>query len=646
MTFLYPVKTPFGLTTIPAIHIDEPGKYERDSIKIMRDKRLVNHLISQDATSLILSLKTVDRISLDQSEKLITALNNSIANYSFDDYHLLGIANFQKELVEMEKREIIISSVISILLVGFIIFFLYRSFYTVAITLFSVALGMLLFVGFMSLTGRPLNILTALYPILMLIVGTSDVVHITSKYLDELIAGKSRKEAILITIRQIGWATLLTSVTTAAGFASLLTSRISAIQQFGVNAAIGVMIAYLTVILFTTSVLVFFNKEQLDKSKSWKYGWVGLLARLYHFSKNNSRQITLGIIVFALICLWGLSMITTNYKIESSLPIGKKITSDFIFFEEEYAGFRNLEFAVEVNASYSLHDFEVIEEIDKLESYLKENRLVNSVFSITDIYKSIHMMFNGNQIKHYTITKNKLQHERYRKFAEKIPSHHSSLLISKDKKKTRISARISDLGADSIKVSGLRIDTWISENINNNIIKLQRTGTGLIIDKNAEYIRNNLLLGLGLALLIVSFLMVLLFKNIKLLIISLVPNLLPLLFAGALIGFLGIELEAGVSILFAIVFGISVDDTIHFLSKYKLCLNQGFDMEEAIKKTFLETGKAISYTSIILFFGFLILFFSIYPPSKTVGILISATLFSALLADLLLIPILIRKFFS
>jgi predicted RND superfamily exporter protein len=136
--------------------------------------------------------------------------------------------------------------------------------------------------------------------------------------------------------------------------------------------------------------------------------------------------------------------------------------------------------------------------------------------------------------------------------------------------------------------------------------------------------------------------MALLFQNWKMLIISLVPNVVPLLLAGALLGFIGIELEAGISVVFAIVFGIAVDDTIHFLSKFKLSQRKGLSVDEALKITFLETGKAICLTTIILFFGFLIMLFSVHPPSVSIGLLISVTLFSAVFADLLLIPILIR----
>jgi predicted RND superfamily exporter protein len=166
----------------------------------------------------------------------------------------------------------------------------------------------------------------------------------------------------------------------------------------------------------------------------------------------------------------------------------------------------------------------------------------------------------------------------------------------------------------------------------------------MLLDKNVEYARRSLLTGLGIAIFIVGFLMVLLFKNLKYLIIALVPNIFPLLFAGAILGFLGIELEAGITIVFAIIFGIAVDDSIHFLSRFKLGRAKGLSVEQAMKNTFLETGKAICVTSIILFFGFMVLLFSVHPPSRSIGILIGITLVTALLSDLFIIPLLIRLF--
>ncbi|MEM6700417.1 MAG: MMPL family transporter, partial [Bacteroidota bacterium] len=487
-----------------------------------------------------------------------------------------------------------------------------------------------------------LNAMSALYPVLMIIVGTSDVIHIMSKYIDELKKGLSQKKAIMITIKEIGLATLLTSTTTAIGFASLLSSQIKPIRDFGVNAALGVLVAYVTVICFTTAVLSYFKKEQIIKLGRGEAFWTNWMSNFNAFTKKYPRQIAIGGVGLIAFCLLGIAQITTNYNITSNMPRGEKITEDFNYFQENLTSFRPMEIAVEAQGDYKVNDYEVLSEIDKVEQYMKRFEPIRAIASNTMIYKSINQMNNANRVEAYEFPENKARFASYKKLADRIPMMNNAILESKDKTKARITSRIADIGADTIQGIGTQIDSWIAMNTDSTVAKFQRTGTGLIIDKNAEYVRRSLLLGLGGAMIIVSLLMVLLFRNLKMLVISLLPNLIPLLLAGALLGYLNIELEAGVAIVFAVIFGIAVDDTIHFLSKFKLARNKGKSVEESLEITFVETGKAIALTTIILFFGFLVMLFSIHPPSVVIGMLISVTLFSALFSDLLFIPVLIR----
>lgn len=642
--FSYPIKTPFAVTTIPAIHIDQPDRYEKDKERILADKRFVHNFISEDATSLVIVLKMINSIQLDQAKEFMAALETEIAKYDFEEHHFLGRPYFQRELVKMQKREITISAVVSGILVTIIMFLIFRKPIGIGVAIVSIGLGMLLFVGFLGGFGREVNAMAALYPVLMIIVGTSDVIHIMSKYIDELKRGKPKKEAIRITIREIGLATLLTSVTTAIGFASLITSRIAPIRDFGWNAAIGVLIAYITVVLFTTALLSLFRADQIIKFGKGQKFWDTLMERWYQFTRDYSRGIAISAVALLLLSFYGISLITTNYSIIRNLPNGEKITEDFTYFDRELTSFRPMEFAVTAKNGYQATDYEVLREIEKVEDYLNAIPAVQGVVSITAIYKTINQMFNNNRVEAYKMPDDKLKFDRYQRYAEQIPKLNVDVLVSEDKSKARITSRIRDIGADTIKNVGMRIDQWILNNTDTTVVNVSRTGTGLIIDKNAEYVRRNLLQGLGMAMVIVSLLMVLLFRNWRMLVISLIPNIFPLILCGALLGFVGIELEAGVSIVFAVIFGIAVDDTIHFLSKYKLAKDKGYSVEEALKITFHETGKAICLTTIILFFGFLVMLFSIHPPSVTIGLLISLTLFSALISDLMLIPLLIRWF--
>lgn len=640
--FSYPVRTPFGITSVPAIHIDQPQRYARDSARIMQDERFVHNLISPDGKTLVIFLKTIPSIQLDQAKELMAALDAEIEALGIAEYHYLGRPYFQQELVKMQQREIIVSAAVAFVLVSIILFLIFRRPAGIAIALVSIGLGMLLFIGFLGLAGRELNAMAALYPVLMIIVGTSDVIHIMSKYVDELRKGQPRRNAIRTTIREIGLATLLTSVTTAIGFASLSTSRVEPIRDFGINSAVGVLIAYFTVILFTTAVLSWFRTEQIIRLGRSQMRWEGLLLSAYRFTLRRPRRIALGGLAVLALCLFGISRITTNYSIIKNMPMGEKITEDFLFFEENLTGFRPMEFAVYAQGDRQVTDFAVVQEIEKIEQYLRQYPYLQAIASVTAIYKSIHQMYGNNSPAAYRLPEDSARYVRYKALADRLPRQTTNVLVSRDGAKARITSRVNDIGADSIKAFGARFDRWVAKEVDSSVVKVVRTGTGLIIDKNAEYVRRNLLQGLGLAIFIVSVLMALLFRNARMLLISLVPNLFPLVLAGGLLGFLGIELEAGVSIVFAVIFGIAVDDTIHFLSKYKLARDKGLSREEALQVTFTETGKAITLTSIILFFGFLVMLFSIHPPSVTIGLLISVTLLSALVSDLLLIPLLIR----
>ena len=637
--FAYPVVTPFGVTTIPAIHIDDPSKYPQEKEKLLKDERLLDYLISENGKSTVIALKTVDAIRLGQSNELLGELEALLKTYSFEESHLLGRAFFQKELVRMQMREVLVASSIAGVLVFLIMLFIYRKALTVFIALASIGLGMILFMGFLGITGQELSAMTALYPILMIIVGTSDVIHIMSKYLDELEKGKSKLDSITKTIREIGLATLLTSVTTAVGFTTLLTSRIVPIKEFGINAAIGVMIAYVTVVIFTTALLSYYDLSQLTGKKSRNEFWEKWMTWVYEAS-FQSKRIWLGIIAFVVFCSIGISLVTTNYKIESNLPIGAKITKDYHFFEEEFVGFRPVEVAIRTEAN--VNDYEVMKEINKIEDMFKEDGHFKAIRSQTMVIKSIAQMFGGNQTENYRFPDNKEEYEKYRAIASKIPKLSNNILVGKEGKKARIISRMNDIGADSVKMIVAGLEDWINNNADTSLVSFDITGTAMLLDKNVEYARKSLLQGLAMAIFIVGFLMVLLFRDVKYLIIALIPNIFPLLFAGAVLGFLNIELEAGISIVFAIIFGIAVDDSIHFLSKFKLMRLQGMNIEEALKITFLETGKAICITSIILFFGFMVLLFSVHPPSKSIGILIGITLVTALLSDLFIIPLLIR----
>lgn len=641
-TVQIPYRTPFGLATRNLVHYNLPERFRSDSLLLYSNDRFVGRLVNSTATASLVFIKNIDNITIDQSKELVDELTSYIEEAGIESWHVLGRAFFQVEISRANLVELVRSTVISGLLVGIILFFLYRKWKVVLIALVSIALSLLFFLGFLTITGRELSVMAALYPVIMIIVGTSDVIHITTKYLDEISRGKNRDAAVFATVKEIGLATLMTSVTTAIGFASLLTSRIVPIREFGLNAAAGVLIAYFTIVVFTTLWLSLCPNHQLLRDDRGRYFWYKWMNWIYDFTKHQSRKIWYASLVVIALCAIGISNISTNYKIEENLPRGEKVTEDFHYFEKEFFGFRPFEIAITYKDEDGAKNYRALEEINRLESHFSSYRSVKSVSSAASMYRILQQVNSGSLLDGDEFPPDEASFNALSRFAAMASSIEPNILVSPDGKRARISSNIDDIGADSIKLVSQSIMDFIHREMDTSRADFQITGTGLIVDKNAEYVRENLLQGLGLAVLLVSILMMFLFRQPLMLFAGLLPNLFPLLFAAALLGWFGIELEAGVSIVFAIVFGIAVDDSIHFLAKYRLVRGRGYSVDESLLRTFRETGKALCLTTIVLFFGFLVLLFSSNPPSFTVGLLISSTLISALAFDLMLIPSILR----
>jgi predicted RND superfamily exporter protein len=637
-TITIPIVSPFGFSFKPLVNISN----QTDIIQFFQNQNhkstSFSRLISKDEKSLAIILKVKEHIEISESRILISNIERHIAAYNFDDYHLLGRAYFQDELSRLQLTEILYSSLGSILLVSIMLFIIYRNKFLIFITLLSITVGLVLFLGLLALLGRELNAMSALYPVLMLIVGTSDVIHIMSKYLDELRNKNTISVALDKTIRQIGVATLFTSLTTAVGFLSLMTSRIEPVRGFGMNAALGVFVAYVTIMLFTTALLTYFSPEKLNAhSRNYAF-WDKIINRFYTFSRKQ-RAVYLSFASIFVLSLIGASLISTDYTIASTLPKRTKITEDFQYFEKNYSGFRPLEYAFFKKDSGIILDPASLNTIRLFENKLTKSPYVEQSASVADIFDLV-----SNYIPQHDQEEPDLYFKRIEPIINIILASSPDILLNGSKTKTRISAQIKDVGTTKVRQFSSDLNTWINSNVDTSVYTIRYTGTGVVLDKNDQYVRESLLSGLAFALIIIGILMWLFFKNFKMLFISFLPNALPLFIAAAILGFTGIPLEPLTSITFAVVFGIAVDDTIHFLSKYRMAILSGLDIEEAISLSFRESGKAILFTTLILFFGFMVMLFSYNPPSVIVGGLISLTLFSALFADLLLLPVLLRTF--
>jgi predicted RND superfamily exporter protein len=643
-TLFYPLKTSFGYSRIPIINLKDSTRYAKDWEKIEEDGLFINTLIDENASSLVLSLETEDQLDYAQSITFLTALRALLKKHGLEKYHLIGRTYFYESLIEMQKTELIKTTISGLLLVFIVLLLVYKRTAVILIALSSIMLALLLFLGILSMLGKELTSLAAFYPILMLIVGTSDVIHIMDDYLGKIASGIKKREAMYGTLNEVGVSTLLTSLTTAIGFASLLTSKSSVVSNFGMDAALGVLVAFITIIGFTCSLLLLVKKEKLLSKKKASTKWKTTLGGVNLFTQKHAFSIGVISLLFLVVCFYGMTKINTNYQIRESLPKGSQIAADFEFFQKNFSGFRPLQVAVISQGTNNITDFEVIQEIEKVEQKLSSLEPIKSVQSVTAFYKGLHKANHLNKSEFFVLPEKEETFEKYHKELKKLARRPMEKFVSPDGRKSRITGTVLDIGLDSIQTVYADFNNFVRTKIDTSLVKFRLTGTGILLDKNSFYVKESLIQGLLMGLILVALIMALIYKNVKLIFISLFPNLIPLVFAAALIGFLGIPLEATIAVVFAIVFGIAVDDTIHFLGRYKVCLSKGMNKEEALNVTFNETGRALIITTMILFFGFMVLLFSIHLPSITIGLLVSVTLLTALAFDLLLLPVLIRKF--
>jgi uncharacterized protein len=640
----YPLKTGFGYAQLPIIHVSDTSRYTADWQKIKAEALFTNVLIDSSGTSLVIALQTEDHLDHEQSAALLAAVRQALEANQLQNHHLMGRAFFYEAIVDMQRTEVLKTSIVAALLVFSLLWFFYRSWPIVSITVVSIAMGLLLFLGLLALLGKELNAMAAFYPVLMLIVGTSDVIHVSDSYLRKRGLGSPKYKAMASSLREVGLTTLLTSLTTAIGFVTLLSSRLNSIQEFGANAAMGVLVAYVTVIFFTCPLLLMLPETAISQKQETRSKWMVFLKNINGYTFYHPKKIIWGSLLFFVVCLVGISLISTNYEFKNSLPSRSKIAHDFLYFQENFAGFRPLEIALMAQGNTKITDFKTAQEIDRLEQYLKGQGAIGNLQTPNLPIKVIHKAHHLNASDSLKLPENKALYDRYRKDLMKLGRKQLRQFVNPLEDLGRINGRLQDVGTDSLKVLYQTIEKFAGQQLDTQLLKVKVTGKSLLLDKNAGYIRQSLLEGLLVGLLLIGVIMALIFRNFRMILISLVPNVLPILFAGAVLGYLGIPLEASLSVVFAIVFGIAVDDTIHFLAKYKLGLDQGLDQEGSLEKTFVHTGKALVVTTILLFFGFLVLLFSQHQPSVTIGVIISVTLVTALLLDLLLLPILIRRF--
>jgi len=636
--------TAFGPIRTPLIHVDDSERYKSDSALIFQSEELIGSFFSKDGKSISLFIKTTQGINKINSDKLVATINRLLINSNFDKFRTASKAQGQKTYLDRLTGEFFIFFICSFLLIVLFLYISFRSFWGVWVPLMVVILSIIWTLALMTALGKPLDIMTVLLPTMMFVVGMSDVVHIVTKYLEELREGNSNRfDALLKTIKDVGFATLITLLTTSLGFLSLLNSHILPIRDFGLYTSIGVFIGFILSFTIVPVVLNVIPQPNLKLENKSSQFWNKRLLKLLSWVLKNGKLIGFGTIVMVILSFVAIGKININNYMIEGLTTKDEMREDFIFFEKHFAGARPFELiATPSDTSSTMLGIKEIKAMNKLETYLKDNYKVGFILSPISILKEINKANNNGNPTYYTLPADSEsiadltdQLAQFRKRKE------LKNLLTTDGKQARISGKMHDIGSKIIREQNKKLKIFIASEPEMGAINIQLTGAAVMLDKNNEYIVANTLQGLLLSILIVGLIIALIHKSWKMALIAIIPNLLPIIFIGGLMGLLGIELKSSTSIIFTIAFGIATDDTVHFLGRLKLELLKGKSLLYALKRTYLSTGKAVVVTSLILAAGFMTLMTSGFESTFLFGLLVSITILIAVLTDLLLFPLLV-----
>ncbi|GAA4386028.1 efflux RND transporter permease subunit [Hymenobacter koreensis] len=645
-----PVVEGLGVFNIPYLHLDrltDPASRAQDSSLIFRTPGLVGNLFARDARAVTVLLQTTPDLKKPPGDTLMTALRTELTRLGFPEehVHLGGKLVAQSVFVDRLQVEMAVFVSLSVLLVMGLLWLTFRSWWGVVLPLTVVAgatVGGLALVGW---SGAGIDLMTALLPVMMCVVGIADSVHLLTRYVTETGEGTATVPALRISMRESMFGSGLSALTTSLGFFTLTASHIRPIHNFGLYTGLSVLLAYGLTYTLLPALLVLLPRPQqrYGAGRSWDAFFNRLL---FHVLKR--RRWVLSIAALLLVgSIAAASQVRIESRLLDDLAQDDPVQLDFRFFEERFAGVRPFELNLQPQGGRSVYDLDVLRQTEAIENYLTRQYGLHFVASPVSVVKSVRKALNGGALEEYRLPASEAELKRLQKQLRRVSKRPEfRALATPDGQEGRLTGRMPDPG--STVVAGLNggLKRFLSTNTDPQVLQTRLTGSALLIDKNNQNLTRDMLLGISVDVIMVTLIVLALFRSLRMVPVVLIPNLLPIVVVGGVMGVCGVPMKVSTSIIFTIAFGIAVDDTIHFISKLRLMLGKEPTVKRAVSHTYRLAGKAVIVTSLILVGGFSTLLFSSFDGTFYVGLLIGLTLLFGVVAELTLLPILILAFYK
>jgi predicted RND superfamily exporter protein len=638
--------TPVGVFNVPFLRLDHDSTLASDSARIWRDARIREAFFAEDGKALLVVMQTAPDLSKERSDALMIAVDSVVSGSGLADVRMGGRIHGQYWYIQKMQTELVLFFSLSILLLAIFLAVGFRTVWGVLVPIGVVGLTVLWQVGMITLLGKPLSILTMLLPTILFVVGMSDVVHILERYIEALRNGHSKARALAISYHEVGLATFLTSLTTAIGFATLMTSGILPIREFGLYTGAGVFLAFGLAFTLLPAVLLLVATPVQAATNERDGTWYPVLHRLYRGVLRWRRVIPLGFMVLSVISALFISRLKVDNQLLEDWPDDDPQKQEYFWFEDHFGGVRPFELQISVHDSAArVWDLDLLQAAEQVQQFLEQDYGVKAILSPVTLVKSLNKAFNGGADEFYRLPDDQREVDRLVKRAELLMGTDGiRQLASPDGRYARLSGRMVDEGGHVHAQRNRELDDFVRANTPVERVAFSQTGMAYLVDRSNAKLSSQLIGGLSIAFALIALIMARVFRDWRMTMIALVPNIVPLLVVGGVMGITGIDIKVSTAIIFTIAFGIAVDDTIHMLGKLRIELLKGKTLPYAMKRAVLSTGKALIVTSIMLLSGFISLIFSDFASVFYMGLLVSMTLLMALVADLLLLPVLVLRF--
>lgn len=596
-------------------------------------------------------LITANKDVMNSKERIpfMNAIKQLLNNYTTQEKvkaQITGTPYIRVEMAQMIKKEMFLFMLLSALVTMIILYLFFRSFRIMFFSLLVVAIGATWAVGMMTLFGFEITLLTAMLPPLLIVIGIPNCIFMINKYHAEYTQHKNKIMALQRVIMRVGNAIFLTNLTTAAGFATFIITSSAILVEFGIVASLNILLLFVFSIILIPCIFSFQPAPKQRHTKHLEYKYINKFIKHLIFIVKHRRNWVYAITIFIVILsAIGVTQMKNTGFVVDDLPKDGQIMKDLTYFEKNYGGILPYEVIIDTKRPKGVMQLRTLKDIDNFSKKIAKLKEFSSPLSVAEMAKVMNQAFYNGMEQKYQVPTNKTAFRYLLTYAKNSTDKNSKTndflkaYIDSTGQRTRATFYMQDIGTSKMKILQHKVDSIIAKTLPAKRYDVTTTGSGVVFYKGTGYLVQNLLVSLALAILLIASFMAFMFSSKRMVIIALIPNLIPLFVTAALMGYFGIPIKASTILVFSIAFGISVDDTIHFLAKYRqdLKITKG-KIKKSVKMALKETGQSMLYTSIILFFGFLIFSFSDFGGTKALGTLVSLTLLTAMFSNLILLP--------